>query len=182
MWQPPWGCYSIPGCPPNSNLGDFLGQPQGALHGGGYNPHVQPMGHNHPQGVPTRQWTPSGQALWQAASSTMPLGNFTGSHTPMVPASIAPQGPPPMPFPPGAPMQPTNLPVHPPPMLHQSVGSPHPGSCPGPHGMVTHQSHTSPGLCHQPCEPLPIHSSAPPIPAGGIDFKALENRLDAAFT
>ena len=31
MWQPPWGCYSIPGCPPNSNLGDFLGQPQGAL-------------------------------------------------------------------------------------------------------------------------------------------------------
>ena len=122
-----------------------------------------------------------GQALWQASSSTMPLGNFTGSHTPIVPASIAPQGPPPMPFPPGAPMLPTNLPVHAPPMLHQSVGSLHPGSCPGPHGMVAHQSHTSPGLC-QPREPPPIHSSAPPTPAGGIHFKALEDRLDAAFT
>ena len=67
-------------------------------------------------------------------------------------------------------------------MLHQSVGSLHPGSCPGPHGMVAHQSHTSPGPRHQPREPPPIHSSAPPTPAGGIDFKALEDRLDAAFS
>ena len=93
----------------------------------------------------------------------MPLGNLTGSHTPMVPGSTARQGPPPMPFPPGAPMLPTTLPVHAPPVLHQSMG-------------------TSPGLCHQPCEPHPTHSSAPPTPAGGIDFKALEDRLDAAFT
>ena len=62
------------------------------------------------------------------------------------------------------------------------MGSHHPGCCPGPHGILTHQSHTSPGLCHQPCEPLPTHSSVPPLPKGGIDFKALEDRLDAAFT
>ena len=47
---------------------------------------------------------------------------------------------------------------------------------------MAHQCHTHPGLFHQPCEPPSTHSSAPLTPAGGIDFKALEDRLDAAFT
>ena len=69
---------------------------------------------------------------------------------------------------PGAPMVPTNLPAHAPPMLPQSMGNLHPGSDFDPHGLVAHQYHTLPGLCHQPCEPPSTHSSAPPTPAGGI--------------
>ena len=63
MWQPPLNCYSIPGSPSNPNPGDLLGQPAGAFHGGGFNPHVSSMGFNHPQSASTGQWAPPGQAL-----------------------------------------------------------------------------------------------------------------------
>ena len=72
----------------------------------------------------------------------------------MVTGPTALQGSPPMPFAPGAPMVPTNLPAHAPPMLPQSMGNLHPGSDFDPHRLVAHQYHTLPGLCHQPCGSL----------------------------
>ena len=76
MWQPPWGCYPTPGYPSNPNTGNLLGQPAGAFHGGGFNPHVSSMGLNPPQGA--LQDSGPGQALWQTSSSTMPMRTLTG--------------------------------------------------------------------------------------------------------
>ena len=158
MWQPTWHGYgSLP---------------------------VHPIGHNSPQCATTGQWIPSGQALWQSPSLTMPPGNISGCHTPLAPASAATHGSSTMPFTPGVPMQSTTPPVQIPPILHLPVGSHHSGCCPSQPALPIHHSYTSPALCHhpQPCELPPTHSTPTPPSKGDIDFKALEARLDAAFT
>ena len=112
MWQPPWGCYSISGCPSNPNPGDFLGQPAGAFHGWWLQSSCPIDG---TQSSTRCSYNPPGRTLWQAPNSTMPLGNFTGAIVPWswlnCTSSYA-----------GAPMLPTNLPAHTPPMLYQSMG------------------------------------------------------------
>ena len=160
MWQPPWGCYSIPDAHQIPILVTFLVNLKRHFMGVAttlmsnlWDTIIHKVFHSgllRTSIVASFKFDYAFGKLYRKSYSHSPCFNSTSRSSPM-------------PFPPGAPMLPTNLPVHGPPMLHQSVGSLHPGSCPGPHGMVAHQSHTSPGLCHQPCEPPPIHSSAPPI-------------------
>ena len=105
-------------------------------------------------------------------SSTTPL-TVSGSHPPMTTGPPTFQGCSPVTFPPAPPG-----PTMPPP----SIGNALPGFDPGPHGLMGPQHNTHPGLPLQPAEHPPVLPSAPPTSSTEIDFKALGDRLDAAFT
>ena len=182
MWHPSWGGYATSGYPHHTTSGDLPGQPMGAFNGGGFIPQGSPGVPHLPQSAPPGQWSHPGQAMWQPSSSTTPLGNFSGSPTALTTGPPTFQGCSPVTFRPAAPLETTNLQAPGPTMPSTSIGNALPGFDPGPFGLMGPQHNTHPALPPQSAEHQPVLPSAPPTSSAEIDFKALGDRLDAAFT
>ena len=178
MWQPPWGCYSSPDSHQIPILVTFLVNLKGHFMGVAttlmsnlwdtiiHKVFLQDSGLLRTSIVASFKFDYAFRKLYRKSYSHSPCFNSTSRSSSYALCSWSSY----------ATYKSASTCSH----LHQSVGSLHPGSCPGPHGMVAHQSHTSPGPRHQPREPPPIHSSAPPIVES--TSKLWKDRLDAAFT
>ena len=161
MWQPPWGCYSSPDSHQIPILVTFLVNLKGHFMGVAttlmsnlwdtiiHKVFLQDSGLLRTSIVASFKFDYAFRKLYRKSYSHSPCFNSTSRSSSYALCSWSSY----------ATYKSASTCSH----LHQSVGSLHPGSCPGPHGMVAHQSHTSPGPRHQPREPPPIHSSAPPI-------------------
>ena len=118
--------------------------------------------------------------MWQPSSSTTVMGTFSGSHTTTGPPTF--QGCSPTTFPPAAPLGTINLQAPGPTMPSTSIGNALSGFDLGPPGLMGPQHNTHPGLPPQPAEYPSVLPLAPPTSLTEIDFEALGDRLDAAFT
>ena len=137
------------------------------------------MGSSPSQPLGDHQGQLGGQAQWQyPGTSTMPQGHLPGYQNPL--ATVPDNTP--MPFPPAPPMSAISPPIHVGPPIPSPLVNLHPGSELLPQGLMAQMGHTPSGLCHLGGDP---HISRPPVtptPSGEIDFKALEDRLNVAFT
>ena len=139
------------------------------------------MAPNLPQSSPPGQWSQPGPAMWQPPSSTTPLG--TQEVRPLqVPQHSKDALLWPVTFPPAAPLGTTHLQAPGPTMPSTSLGNALSGLDLGPVGLMGPQHNTLHGLPPQTVEHPSVLHSGPPTSSTEIDFKALGDRLDAAFT